>query len=521
MGNRFRGKNMNSGFIFLFSYLFSWCGMAPEVKMQKEKSHSELMKKQRSDFVLAGSAFSYQKWVAQFAICKQLTVKNSLWWKEGLSEDIKKRALYDCMPSLFVQQVVRHNASIKTASFNAMGDRILLVDEKDNAIVFSHEKGYMRKKYYFPCVDNKKLIDASFSSDGSAIIMATNDLSGGTVKIFSSNKGYIQKTYSIQSKITCAKLNGSDNKTIIADDARTVHIIHAHEDRSHRFAVGQQLNTFDRASGMGSIVGNDSGKSIEAVDIGEKIFLLKTDSGAVSIYSAEDGKPLCRLMTDGYRGNSFEKFDQVKLFKMREVFLTKEKEKKKEAVVTSSKGLYPGFVVWSNEGGSINKSCFPITDVKASPDGSLLVGHVTHFNKSYIFGTVLSPISVLKYEIPYILKSNGVAAFSPDSKKVAIVHGTMAAIINTAIASNKYSLHADDFKCKYVLNGHLGEITDINFSPCGNYVLTGSKDCTARIWNVERNYENDVKELSSDDLLTLYEKSAAFVKSEIESIFKK
>lgn len=39
-------------------------------------------------------------------------------------------------------------------------------------------------------------------------------------------------------------------------------------------------------------------------------------------------------------------------------------------------------------------------------------------------------------------------------------------------------------KCIYAMDGHVGEVSKVSFSPQGNRILSGSTDKTARVWNV-------------------------------------
>lgn len=41
-------------------------------------------------------------------------------------------------------------------------------------------------------------------------------------------------------------------------------------------------------------------------------------------------------------------------------------------------------------------------------------------------------------------------------------------------------------KAKNVLNGHIGDVYTCEFSPCGNFVVSGGNDKTAKLWDLEK-----------------------------------
>jgi len=66
-------------------------------------------------------------------------------------------------------------------------------------------------------------------------------------------------------------------------------------------------------------------------------------------------------------------------------------------------------------------------------------------------------------------------SFSPDGKKIVTGSKDKTAILWDVAAGERLT----------TLKGHTGYVTSVAFSPDSRYVVTGSYDCTARIWDVE------------------------------------
>ena len=78
-------------------------------------------------------------------------------------------------------------------------------------------------------------------------------------------------------------------------------------------------------------------------------------------------------------------------------------------------------------------------------------------------------------------------AFSPDSKYIASGGGHVWSDVFRGIEAGDCSLRLWDVakkKCLRVLSGHSGAVTEIEFSPDGSLIVSGSQDKTIKIWDV-------------------------------------
>jgi WD40 repeat protein len=44
------------------------------------------------------------------------------------------------------------------------------------------------------------------------------------------------------------------------------------------------------------------------------------------------------------------------------------------------------------------------------------------------------------------------------------------------------------FKCVHILQGHSNSVFCVKYTPCGNFLLSGSRDARLKIWNIKQNY---------------------------------
>jgi WD40 repeat protein len=73
--------------------------------------------------------------------------------------------------------------------------------------------------------------------------------------------------------------------------------------------------------------------------------------------------------------------------------------------------------------------------------------------------------------------------YDPDLSLLLAIEAARASMTDDAVAALKRSLAAQH--TKFVLRGHVGAVRDAAFSPDGKYVVTGSWDKTARVWETQ------------------------------------
>jgi WD40 repeat protein len=112
--------------------------------------------------------------------------------------------------------------------------------------------------------------------------------------------------------------------------------------------------------------------------------------------------------------------------------------------------------------------------VEFSPDGRVVVGVSYNHADLWFWDPATGKLLGVCRSTDGVPMWNTRLAFSPDSKRLAVIAGRVVHVVDV---STRTMLH--------ILHGHEANVTALAFSPDGTKLLTGSEDKTAALWDVE------------------------------------